>query len=269
MYEYGKSLGIPDQTRQITVFMDNDLERLAQWYQERTGWDIESVRRHWEDGGAGTIGRDYIVVMGSSPEEQRWTPGYVAYPLAHEIVHTVYQGGLVGWLTDPAAFDEYPRNFIMPAPRWIREGMAMLMPEFALPEHVLRGQREYALSIVENTDLTLADAEIHPTGCIGKQCPADKEAEARAIIDCYYNCGYLATELLASYVGLSRLPDYFMLLEPWMAPPGVREAEIPREGWRLAFERAYGMTIDEFYDLFEEHRAAGFPELEIPETLDR
>ena len=259
MYGYGKSLGIPDRTRPITVFMDNDLERMVQWYQEKTGWDIESVRQHWKDGGVGTMGKDYIVLMGSPPGEQR--PRRWAYDVAHELVHTAFQGGLEGHLTDPTAFDW---NTNITTPRWLMEGMAMLLPEFALPDHLHWDHRSGTVPFMENTDLTLDEVEVHPSGYKGRVGPDGKLVEARAIIDCYYRCGFLATELLASYVGLNRLVDYFMHLEQWMGPRGVREGDLPRPGWRLAFEKAYGMTIDEFYDLFEEHRAAGFPELDIP-----
>ena len=84
------------------------------------------------------------------------------------------------------------------------------------------------------------------------------------IIECIYRCGQIAVELLASRVGLGKLSDYYTHLEPWMIPRGVPPEEYPRPGWRLAFERAYGMTIEEFYELFEEHRAAGFPAVDIP-----
>ena len=92
--------------------------------------------------------------------------------------------------------------------------------------------------------------------------PEDKQAEYRAIRDCIYQCGYAAAELLASRVGVRKLADYYMLLEPWMTPSGVRESNFPDPGWRLAFQSAFGMTVDEFYELFEEHREADFPELE-------
>ena len=263
MYEYGESLGIPDRAGQVTVFMDNDLERMVRWYQEKTGWNMETVITKWKQGGIGTVGRDYIVVM---PNPQRWSPDELAYPLAHELVHTAYQGGLAGWLTDPASFDW---NYAVSTPRWLAEGMAMLLPEFALPDHLTRNHRAHSLRFTENTTLTLAELEIHPPDFAWRIGPAEKLAEAHAIIDCYYQCGFLATELLASYVGLSKLPDYYMHLEQSMVPRGVGEPDLPRPGWRLAFEKAYGMTVDEFYDLFEEHRAAGFPELEIPEVVDR
>ena len=33
--------------------------------------------------------------------------------------------------------------------------------------------------------------------------------------------------------------------------------------WQEAFEKAFGMNVTQFYDLFEEHRAAGLPELDV------
>jgi hypothetical protein len=43
----------------------------------------------------------------------------------------------------------------------------------------------------------------------------------------------------------------------------------PGATWQEAFNTAFGMTIAEFYVLFEEHRAAGFPEVNIPEFTDQ
>ena len=81
------------------------------------------------------------------------------------------------------------------------------------------------------------------------------------IVACIYSCGYPAAELLASQVGMSKLFDYYKYVEPWMEPWDHSEGR----KWRPAFERAYGMTVEEFYELFEEHRADGFPEVEILE----
>ena len=50
-----------------------------------------------------------------------------------------------------------------------------------------------------------------------------------------------------------------------MVPLGVMEEDFPEPGWRVAFESAFGMTVDEFYELFEAHGAAGFPEVELRE----
>ncbi len=69
----------------------------------------------------------------------------------------------------------------------------------------------------------------------------------RETISCIYNCGFVAVELLASYVGLGRLVDFYTMMQPGT-------------DWRQTFEKAYGMTDCEFYELFEEHRVAGFPD---------
>ena len=38
----------------------------------------------------------------------------------------------------------------------------------------------------------------------------------------------------------------------------------PGTSWQMAFEAAFSMTVTEFYELFQEHRAAGLPQLDVP-----
>ena len=59
----------------------------------------------------------------------------------------------------------------------------------------------------------------------------------------------LAVELLVSKVGEESLVRLYLLMQQGAT-------------WQAAFQEAFGMTVDEFYELFEEHRAADFPELE-------
>jgi hypothetical protein len=61
----------------------------------------------------------------------------------------------------------------------------------------------------------------------------------------------MAAELLAARAGQRALFDYYRLLQPGTT-------------WQTAFETAFGMTVEEFYAVFEEHRAAGFPKLDLP-----
>ena len=65
-----------------------------------------------------------------------------------------------------------------------------------------------------------------------------------------YNHFILAAELLAKNSGESNLLKYHALQDS-------------KTMWQEAFEKAFGMTVTQFYDLFEEHRAAGFPELDV------
>lgn len=167
-------------------------------------------------------------------------------------------------LTDPEAFE----GASVTTPRWLGEGMAVLLDELALSEYDYdtpaytrthtRTQPGY-LSRIAAEALPLGEVETWPSGFAGSVAIDGNEAKGRTIIECIYVCGYYAVELLASRVGLSKLAYFYMYLEPWMMPPGGSEDKLPRPGWRLAFERAYGMTVEEFYELFEKHRADGFP----------
>ena len=38
----------------------------------------------------------------------------------------------------------------------------------------------------------------------------------------------------------------------------------PGTTWQEAFQAAFGMTVEEFCEIFAEHRAAGFAELDSP-----
>ena len=259
MYQFGKQLGMPDPEERIVVYIDNDLERLVSYYSELTGWDLESSRRYWE-GGSALAGQGWIMAMVSPPGETFWEPGGLVGTMAHELVHAAFQVGVAGLLTDSTAFEG-----LVTAPRWLGEGMAILLSELALAEH--RGtdhsqeRKGWVLLLqAEAIDLPLRDAETWPSGWWSGSVGPDGELdEGRAVINCIYTCGYVAVELLASRVGLRELSDYYMYLEPRMFP-WVSEKDYPRPGWRVAFERAFGMTVDEFYELFEEHRAAGFPD---------
>ena len=262
MYEFGKSLGMPDPEGRITVYVDNDFERLASYYSELTGWDLEKSRKSWEKGG-GQSGRGWIIIGASPPGERIREPGWLVGIMAHELVHVSFQHGVAGLLTDPTAFEGYGAVTV---PRWLGEGMAVLLTELALAEH--RGtdrsqQRKWNVSQATAIDVLLQDAETWPSGWAGDIGPDGELDEGRARIDCISRCGYVAVELLASRVGLGKLSDYFMYVEPGMVPRRVSEKDYPRPGWREAFERAFGMTVEEFYELFEEHRAAGFPEVEV------
>ena len=257
MYEFGKQLGMPDPEGRIVVYIDNDLERLASYYSELTGWDLESSRKSWEGGGA-EAGQGWIMAMVSPPGETFWEPGGLVGPMAHELVHAAFQGGVAGLLTDSTAFEG-----IVTVPRWLGEGMAVFLSNLALVEH--RGtdhsqNREWNVSQAAANGLLLQDVETWPSGSVGPDGELD---ERRAVIACIYQCGNVAVELLASRVGLRKLADYYMYVEPWMFPL-VSEKDYPRPGWRLAFERAFGMTVEEFYELFEDHRAAGFPDPNRP-----
>lgn len=71
---------------------------------------------------------------------------------------------------------------------------------------------------------------------------------------CIYNCRALATELRISRFGFQKMFDYARNLQ----------AERRRDEWEYSFEETFGLTSQEFYRQFEEHREAGFPPVALP-----
>ena len=66
-----------------------------------------------------------------------------------------------------------------------------------------------------------------------------------------YELSTMAVELLAAHAGEEAVITYWTLLRPGTT-------------WEEAFSTSFGMTVEEFYPIFEAHRAAGFPELDLP-----
>ncbi len=69
-----------------------------------------------------------------------------------------------------------------------------------------------------------------------------------------YKFSLMAVELLAAHAGQRALLEFY----GWMRPGTTGQ-----EG----FKRAFGITVEDFYSMFEAHRAAGFPEFPLP--IDR
>ena len=262
MHEFAQSLGLPDPASPITVTIYKDMEKMACRYSTATGWDLELSRKYWENGG-GVAGYGSVHVSGSSAERLKSDPHRLMRTMAHELTHAHFQTGLTG-------FSDHRSGM---SPRWLGEGTANLVMTLLLledyPDALDQGfnSRVEEISRANSSGLQLRDAEVWPPsegGSVGLD-----EAGSN-IVSCIYSCGYLAAELLASRVGLNKLFDYYKHVEAWMEPwDYAGNEENPRREWRIAFERAYGMMLGEFYDLFEAHRAAGFPEVDIPKFVDR
>lgn len=73
-----------------------------------------------------------------------------------------------------------------------------------------------------------------------------------SLSDTHLSVAREAVELLLSTYGLRKTATYF-----------AQDEEIE---WRVRFESAYGVTPAEFYALYEQHRAAGLPDLPIDLT---
>ena len=154
--------------------------------------------------------------------------------VAHEISHAQWQAitamngfKVLGWS------DKVQSS----GPVWLREGVAYLHSDLAL-------DRGGFLSYDAIRSRTVPDKGNFP--------PLDRlqtwdEVWLVHAGDWY---GKWAAELLASLAGESALFRYPALLQPGTT-------------WQEAFQGAFGMTVDEFYELFEAHSEAGFPKLEL------
>ena len=260
MGELQQSLGLPDSEVPINIVIYKDMEKMACNYAIAVGWDLETSRKFWANGG-GVGGRGNIHISASTPQRLRTDPNRLMRTMVHELTHTHFQAGISGLMTDLSG---HSRGSIQ-VPRWLSEGTAMLVTAMLLRENYPEIYYQHERSRAEQasralaTGLTLRDSETWPPSEGGR---VGMDEAGLNIVECIYSCGYFAAELLASRVGVGKLFDYYLLLEPWMAPGGSEE-DFPRPGWRQAFEKAYDMTVEEFYELFEEHRAAGFPELDV------
>ena len=241
MHEYAASRGYPETDEEINAYFYHDLEQIAVAYARVAGWSLDDSRAHWEGKRVGAVaGRGWIVFKVSAPLEP---PHSGIYGIAiHEFAHSAYQHRLAGLQTGSS--DEYPRGYT--DPRWFGEGMATLLTALLTSGSdgdSYADERESRVKSTYEVDLPLSEAETWPDS---------SDPEYDRIRRCIYDCGMIAVELLASHVGLGALTDFYTMLHP-------------DDTWQQAFETAFGMSIDEFYDLFEEHRAAGFPVVELPQ----
>ena len=82
----------------------------------------------------------------------------------------------------------------------------------------------------------LSDFESYPPGPYSPWAVPDREARVLS---------FLAADWLLARAGEPAIYEYYRL----------RQAT---DDWRVAFEGAFGITIDDFYAAFAEYRAAGF-----------
>ena len=166
-------------------------------------------------------------------EESNTSPESGKKILAHELFH-LYQEEFSGFSLG-SEDHEVPEA----GPRWTTEGTAEYLAYRAMDAGgVLDYQTERNSTVVRHgVDKPLSEMET----LAGYRT-------ARGNIYAYF---LLAAELLASSTGQSSLIHYYMLQQPGTT-------------WQEAFKIAFAMPVEEFYELFEEHRAAGFPGVDIP-----
>ena len=236
LYEYGLSLGWPIAGETITIHLDDDLG-LARTLTNEDGL-VEPGEFEDQLGFIRTVGGfadddiNYIVASSlGEPVNHRRT----ATTVAHENLHIMFQRDLVGYNST--------RHYDWSEPHWWNEGMATLFAAVVVRDGMPFKERRRFLvetAAADRCDAPLADYEI---------------ADDYDLFLCGYEVGALAVELLGSIVGLRDIVRVYADRQPdWT--------------WEQTFEYAFGMTVQEFYAEFAQHREAGFPAVPHPATVD-
>ena len=233
-HDYSVLLGMPKTQSEVTIHMYGDTEKLLSAYARETNSSMERVRTIWEnDRGIGIAGayKNHFFVNTSNEWYQNTKPKYRMKVIAHEFIHT-YQNEL-SELEVSSEAHEVPEA----GPRWLRQGIVEYLAYKSLSEGGIlsyESERNRFVSNAKRIDKPLSEME---------------KQEGYRGVGGVYNHFLIAAELLAKNSGESNLLEYHAL-------------QNSKTTWQEAFEKAFGMNVTQFYDLFEEHRAAGFPELD-------
>ena len=240
MHEYAGSVDMADVKHEVVLYLFQDPEEALAAYARLKGFSVDTaqevIERYQIQGEAG---HDFIYLNLSKE------PGHVLPAVwhmtfsAHELVH-VHQRSATSFKT----FDEDHDKVRPTGPAWFTEGEATWKAARALSSagHVSYSSER---STFKRRALVV-DTELSELATYSQLRP----------IAGGYELGAMAVELLVSRSSVHALTTY-------------RRALGPSTSWQEEFESAFGMTIDEFYTLFEEHRADGFPELDLPNIAPR
>ena len=198
---------------------------------------IEEENRRTGGDGWGTFDGDAVFILGEKIINNHHQ---LVHTLAHEYFHAVQTIGHSG-----------PDDIRHIGPEWLTEGSAryiepLTLEHFGYPLDGPTGQysKMAEVNFVRNFEISLEDLETW-TGFF-------RNPEYDSIYS--YVLGRLAAQYLAdNYGGVEAIFEYYRAFdpnEPQSFPFSVN--------WRTAFEDTFGISLDEFYEEFEEYRQGGF-----------
>ena len=241
LFEYAEAIGWPVVGDDITVYFMT-LEPLVYASAIEDGTirkgEIES-QRDLLSSVRGFAREDSNFNRATEEGDSVYSPYHVASLLIHENIHTAFQYDISGLHTGPSSNRQRDES----EPAWYTEGMARYFDRLITSLH--GGDTDFLC----RDCVRMIDGEYVPVGAI--QLSDAEEGDT-----CEYECGALAIELLASIVGQRHIVDFYTMRRPGQT-------------WQQAFEGAFDISVPDFYALYDEHRAAGFPELNppiVPET---
>ena len=234
-HEYIESLGMPGKKEEVHFHLFHDQDKFIAAYEAATGG---KANRNVMESSA-VAGKGNINLNALRLEEQNTSLESLQKIIAHEMVHTL-QHELAGVR---GGSDDY--SIPETGPRWLTEGIAEFLAFQAMSASDALGYDTKRIwEFVEQgrrVDKLLSEMET---------LAGIKTARGST-----YDYFLLAAGLLASRTDQSSLIHYYSLLQPGTT-------------WQEAFETAFGLPVEEFYELFEEHRAAGSPKSNVLTPTD-
>ena len=241
LFEYAQAIGWPIVENDITVYFMT-LEPLAYASAIEDGTihqgEIES-QREFISGIGGFARGDSNFNKATEVGDAIFSPYTLAETVIHENIHTAFQFDISGLHTGPSSNRQRDES----EPAWYTEGMASYFDGLITSIH--GGAADFLCRDCEPR----IDGVRVPVSEIHLSSAEDRDT-------CEYICGALAIELLASIVGQRHIVDFYTM-------------QRPGQTWQRAFKEAFNISVPDFYALYDQHRAAGFPELNppiVPET---
>ena len=232
LFEHAESIGWPIVGNDINVYLMTD-EHLAYAaaIEDGTIYDgeIEGLLAYLPSIGGFQRG-DSVFNRATKPGEHlnRWRLYHIASVLIHENVHAAFQ------LDASALYMSSQPHGLVP-PRWFTEGMATYFDGFIASIH------GGATGFLPHTSTTINGVPV-----------SDIPLTSSEYSDyCSHTCGAFAIDLLVSLVGQRRIIDLHTLGRPGRP-------------WEQTFEEVFGISVPDFYALYDQHRKAGFPKLNLP-----
>ena len=237
MHDYTVALGLPETYEEISVHLYHNLDALRAAYARVKSISMEESRSIWSsESPQGRGGVGYAFVNMGTPWVQSDYPYHLFRIVAGEFNHPQKREWSVLRLS--SAGDVVPEA----GPRWLNSGPSGLLVTLVADQAGLRPYDERREWLVERSIRNPMQAPLSTMETrVGFEAAGSHP----------YSYSHLAAELLASHTGVSSLFQYYVN---------------HRRGtpWQETFKNTFGMTIEEFYELFEKHSAAGFPKLDIP-----
>ena len=240
--QYVRSLAVLELENEVVLYLYWDIvPAMARVY----GISERQARQSYETyGSAGEAtltddGSGAIIINGSIMETYGVSPVRFTHIASHELIH-IYQYGLAAH----RGIDLDHSKVRVHGPAWLQEGGAEFQTHRALTKgavYLYDERRRWFSQTASAVDTPLSDLETYK-GLLATQNS--------------FELGAMAVELLAARAGEEAVMAYWTLLDP-------------QTPWEEAFETTFGTTISEFYLLFEQSRAAGFPEEDLPDIAPR